>query len=69
MDWMNGKSYPTLSHSLMPKSADPIVLINGSTKDVIVVLLGEKTPSPHCDMGRVASVWACFGSASHLDAV
>eukprot|EP00957_Ditylum_brightwellii_P196967 15006134-Ditylum_brightwellii.AAC.1 len=45
------------------------MLMRGSTNEAIAVLLGEKTPSPPCAIGRVASVWAYFGSASLLGAV
>eukprot|EP00957_Ditylum_brightwellii_P152615 11616883-Ditylum_brightwellii.AAC.1 len=36
------------------EGVDCIVLINGSTKAAIALLLGEKTPSLPCAMGRVA---------------
>eukprot|EP00957_Ditylum_brightwellii_P116343 8874517-Ditylum_brightwellii.AAC.1 len=38
----------------MPKRATLNVLMRGKTNDVIAVLLGEKTPSPPCAIGRVA---------------
>eukprot|EP00957_Ditylum_brightwellii_P147158 11205485-Ditylum_brightwellii.AAC.1 len=63
MDWRYGESFAIPSRSLIPKRAAQIVLMRGSTNDVIAVLLGKKTPSPPCAIGRVASVWAYFGSA------
>eukprot|EP00957_Ditylum_brightwellii_P058025 4400363-Ditylum_brightwellii.AAC.1 len=69
MDWRNGKSLTIPSRSLMPKRAEQIMLMRGSTNEVIAVLLGENMPSPPCAIGRVASVWVYFGSASLLDAV
>eukprot|EP00957_Ditylum_brightwellii_P065112 4938803-Ditylum_brightwellii.AAC.1 len=69
MDWRYGESFTIPSQSLMPKRAALIVLMRGKTNDVIAVLLGEKTPSPPCAIGRVASVWSYFGSALLLDAV
>eukprot|EP00957_Ditylum_brightwellii_P070767 5378264-Ditylum_brightwellii.AAC.1 len=54
MDWRYGENFTIPLRSLMPKRVALIVLMRGKTNDVIAVLLGEKTLSPPCAIGRVA---------------